>query len=96
MSVTRRPGRSQQTVREVRTLSRFDATPPSLLIQLTDEGVALAEAAVRANSAAHAEVLAGVPEEALATAATALREVHLAVQQPQPGRALPARRYRQA
>ena len=68
----------------------------STLIQLTDEGVTLAEAAVRANSAAHAGVLAGVPEEALATAAAALREVHLAVQQPEPGRALPVRRYRPA
>jgi DNA-binding MarR family transcriptional regulator len=49
------------------------------LVALTDEGVALAEEAVRASTAAHAAVLAAVPEPVLAAAATALREVFAAV-----------------
>ena len=48
------------------------------LVALTDEGVALAEEAVRASTAAHAAVLAAVPEPVLAAAASALREVFAA------------------
>jgi DNA-binding MarR family transcriptional regulator len=51
----------------------------STLVALTDEGVALAEEAVRASTAAHAAVLAAVPEPVLAAAAGALREVFAAV-----------------
>ena len=45
------------------------------LIQLTERGVAVAEAAVRANAAAHAEVFASVPAGVVETAAGALREL---------------------
>nr|WP_142100800.1 winged helix DNA-binding protein [Pseudonocardia cypriaca] len=49
------------------------------LVALTDDGVALAEEAVRTSTAAHAAVLAAVPEPVLAAAAGALREVFAAV-----------------
>lgn len=49
------------------------------LVALTDEGVTLAEEAVRTSTAAHAAVLAAVPEPVLAAAAAALREVFTAV-----------------
>jgi DNA-binding MarR family transcriptional regulator len=49
------------------------------LVALTDDGVALAEEAVRTSTAAHATVLAAVPEPVLAAAAGALREVFAAV-----------------
>jgi DNA-binding MarR family transcriptional regulator len=49
------------------------------LVGLTDEGVALAEEAVRTSAATHAAVLAAVPEPVLAAAAAALREVFTAV-----------------
>jgi DNA-binding MarR family transcriptional regulator len=45
------------------------------LLQLTPDGVALAERAVRVNSAAHAAVFDGVPVEVIDRAAAALREV---------------------
>ncbi|WP_328990671.1 MarR family transcriptional regulator [Kribbella sp. NBC_01245] len=44
-------------------------------IRLTDEGVALAEKAVRAASAAHADHLADVPPELVEQATRALREI---------------------
>lgn len=49
------------------------------LVALTDDGVALAEEAVRTSTASHAAVLAAVPEPVLAAAAAALREVFAAV-----------------
>jgi DNA-binding MarR family transcriptional regulator len=49
------------------------------LVALTDDGVALAEEAVRSSTAAHAGVLAAVPEPVLAAAAAALREVFAAI-----------------
>ncbi|MCP3804928.1 MarR family transcriptional regulator [Allokutzneria sp. A3M-2-11 16] len=45
------------------------------LIVLTEAGRELAESAVLANSAAHAEVFAALPEETLEAATAALREV---------------------
>ena len=42
-------------------------------IRLTDEGIALAEKAVKASSAAHHQLWAGLPEEAVDQAAKALR-----------------------
>jgi DNA-binding MarR family transcriptional regulator len=45
------------------------------LVALTPDGVALAEEAVRASTAAHAAALAGVPDPVLAAAAAALRDV---------------------
>ena len=51
----------------------------STWVVLTTAGVALAEAAVRANTAAHAAVLGGVAPETLATAADALRAVFAGV-----------------
>ena len=51
-------------------------------IRLTPDGVALAERAVRVNSAAHAEVFAGVPVEVIDRAAAALREVTAATARP--------------
>ncbi|HEX6872304.1 MAG TPA: MarR family transcriptional regulator, partial [Micromonosporaceae bacterium] len=50
----------------------------STWIRLTPDGVALAERAVRINSAAHAEVFAGVPDPAVEAATVALREVFAA------------------
>lgn len=50
----------------------------STLISLTDKGVGIAEAAVLATSAAHAEVLATVPSGAVRAATKALREVQAA------------------
>ncbi|GIG65394.1 MarR family winged helix-turn-helix transcriptional regulator [Phytomonospora endophytica] len=47
----------------------------STWIELTAEGVALAERAVLANTAAHAKVFAGVPAEDMDAAAGALRRV---------------------
>jgi len=47
----------------------------STWIELTREGVALAERAVLANTAAHAEVFAGVAQEDVDAAADALRKV---------------------
>jgi DNA-binding MarR family transcriptional regulator len=49
------------------------------LVVLTADGVALAEEAVRVSTAAHATVLAAVPEPVLAAAADALREVFASV-----------------
>lgn len=54
----------------------------STLIRLTDDGVALAERAVRANSAAHSEIFAGVPAEVLDAATTALRAVFASSSRP--------------
>lgn len=51
----------------------------STLIQLTDEGVALAEKAVRSTSAAHAALLADVPPEVVEAATIALRAVSATV-----------------
>ncbi|MBT2224471.1 MarR family winged helix-turn-helix transcriptional regulator [Nonomuraea sp. NEAU-A123] len=48
-------------------------------VQLTPEGLRLANTALEASGKAHEEVLAGVPEEAVRQAADALREVLLAV-----------------
>ena len=45
------------------------------LVQLTERGVAVAEAAVRANSAAHSAVFAATPAEVVETATRALREL---------------------
>lgn len=45
-------------------------------IRLTPEGVALAEKAVLAGAAAHAELWADVPPEVLEAATTALRALH--------------------
>jgi DNA-binding MarR family transcriptional regulator len=47
----------------------------STLISLTGKGIGIAEAAVRATAAAHAEVFAAVPAAAVRAAARALREV---------------------
>jgi DNA-binding MarR family transcriptional regulator len=47
-------------------------------IRLTAEGVAMAEKAVLAGAAAHAEIWAGVPAEVLDAATTALRALHRA------------------
>lgn len=44
-------------------------------IRLTPEGVALAEQAVKASSAAHNELWAGIPAETLAEATAALRKL---------------------
>ncbi|MDI2126538.1 MarR family winged helix-turn-helix transcriptional regulator [Yinghuangia seranimata] len=49
----------------------------SMLIQLTPEGVELAERAVLANAAAHAAVFAAVPAEAVEAATRALRGIPL-------------------
>ncbi|MFG1681976.1 MarR family winged helix-turn-helix transcriptional regulator [Nonomuraea sp. NPDC049269] len=48
-------------------------------VQLTPEGLRLANTALEASGKAHEEVMAGVPEEAVRQAADALREVLLAV-----------------
>lgn len=48
-------------------------------VQLTPEGLNLANTALAASGKAHEEVMAGVPEEAVREAADALREVLLAV-----------------
>ncbi|MFD1542315.1 MarR family winged helix-turn-helix transcriptional regulator [Nonomuraea guangzhouensis] len=48
-------------------------------VQLTPEGLRLANTALDASGKAHEEVMAGVPEEAVRQAADALREVLLAV-----------------
>lgn len=53
----------------------------STLIRLTPEGVALAERAVRATSAAHEAVFAGLPSEVIEAATQALR----AIPAPAPG-----------
>jgi hypothetical protein len=45
------------------------------LIQLTEWGVAVAEAAVRASSAAHAAVFAGTPASVVEAATRVLREL---------------------
>jgi DNA-binding MarR family transcriptional regulator len=66
----------------------------STLIHLTKTGVELAERAVRANSAAHARVLAAVPAAAIEKASDALRAVHVAVQRAQRAQPPAARRYR--
>lgn len=47
----------------------------STLIRLTPEGVALAERAVRATSAAHEAVFAGLPPEVIEAATVALRAI---------------------
>ena len=47
----------------------------STLVRLTPEGVALAERAVRATSAAHAAVFAGLPPEVIEAATLALRAI---------------------
>jgi DNA-binding MarR family transcriptional regulator len=44
-------------------------------IRLTDEGRALAERAVKASSAAHNELWAGIPDKTIKQAATSLREL---------------------
>ncbi|WP_210408262.1 MarR family winged helix-turn-helix transcriptional regulator [Allokutzneria sp. NRRL B-24872] len=49
------------------------------LIVLTEAGRELAESAVLANSAAHAEVFAALPEDTLKAATDALREVFAAL-----------------
>lgn len=59
----------------------------STLTRLTAEGVEAAEAAVRAISAAHAEVFATVPDAVVAAVTTALRDLSAAVRSP---RARPA------
>lgn len=59
-------------------------------VRLTETGVATAERAVRASSAAHAEVFAAVPPDVLATATEALRAVFAAVEPARP-RPVPAR-----
>ena len=48
-------------------------------VQLTPEGLRLANTALEASGKAHEDVMAGVPEEAVRQAADALREVLLAV-----------------
>jgi DNA-binding MarR family transcriptional regulator len=45
-------------------------------IRLTPEGISLAEQAVKASSAAHHELWAGLPEETVEQAAKALRELN--------------------
>jgi DNA-binding MarR family transcriptional regulator len=65
------------------------------LVALTDDGVKLAEEAVRTSTAAHAAVLAAVPEPALTAAAGALREVFTAVGSIRRPAAPAARRLRQ-
>ncbi|SDM29695.1 MarR family winged helix-turn-helix transcriptional regulator [Allokutzneria albata] len=52
------------------------------LIVLTDAGKELAERAVLANSAAHAEVFAALPEATLRAATAALREVFAVLDAP--------------
>lgn len=52
----------------------------SAWVRLTDDGVTLAEDAVRATSAAHAQVFAGASDASLEAAATALRELFPAVE----------------
>jgi len=47
----------------------------STLVALTDSGMKVAEAAVRANSAAHADVFADLPPEVTRAATDVLREV---------------------
>ncbi|GAA1135565.1 MarR family transcriptional regulator TamR [Kribbella jejuensis] len=44
-------------------------------IRLTDEGIALAEKAVKASSAAHHELWAGLPDEVVEQATAALRKL---------------------
>ncbi|MEV0350408.1 MarR family transcriptional regulator [Nonomuraea sp. NPDC050680] len=48
-------------------------------VQLTPEGLSLANTALEVSGKAHEEVMAGVPEETVRKAADALREVLLAV-----------------
>lgn len=48
-------------------------------VQLTPEGVRVAEAASAAAGKVHAEVMSGVPEEAIRRAADALREINAIV-----------------
>jgi DNA-binding MarR family transcriptional regulator len=54
----------------------------STLIQLSADGKRLAETAVRANTAAHEEVLAAVPPAVARTATEALRQVFAATDRP--------------
>ena len=68
----------------------------SSLIRLTGPGVALAERAVRATAAAHADLFAAIPPAAVRTATRALRDVSAAVdtirrQRPTAARGNPAR-----
>jgi DNA-binding MarR family transcriptional regulator len=51
----------------------------STLISLTAKGITLAEDALRATSAAHDELFAGVPPAVVAAATTALREMQAAI-----------------
>ncbi|GAA0590954.1 MarR family transcriptional regulator [Kutzneria viridogrisea] len=55
------------------------------LICLTEQGGQLAEAAVKASSAAHEEVFADLPPEVLRTATEALREVFAVLDRPRRG-----------
>ena len=58
----------------------------STLIRLTPKGIKLAEEAVRATTAAHAELFARVPPAVLRAATKALRDLAAATRAPRDGR----------
>lgn len=63
VSVRRPEGNARPTVRELHALSRFDATPDELVVELTDEGYAsLGTRAAVAEDEARAAILEALPE----------------------------------
>jgi hypothetical protein len=76
VSIRRAEGAARPTIRELHALSRFDATPDVLVVELTEDGyVALGDSAAVAEAEAREAILGAAPtSEAAAVSLDELRE----------------------